>query len=803
MIERDFLNDKERAIKVDYRKISTILWNMKYILLVSVMLCLTAAYFYIRYTAPVYKKNITVVLKNQQTQYSDNYQLISNTLGIGNKTSPDNQIFILKSVTLMSRVVELGNFNIRYFSKGRFIDTEQYTNSPVKFSFKPKINSEKVNINLEITFSRGKEIFIDSLLINNESIALPVKKINFGETVNTPLGSFSITAQENIDISKLIGQMCITRSNVEHTARALTGALEITSSSQQPDALSISLKEKNPKRIEDILNMLIDEYNILTKENDSQSILSTISFLDERIMGLEDELEEVEGSFTKYQTANELVDLSSQSQIAMSSEQGYKERSNELRLQLSLLANIKKSFESNAHELIPANIGITDGTLNMSISQYNQYVIDRKRMLAGSSETNPKVQIINDLITTLRQNIKQSIDNLEEGYKLQLQSTTRQQNLNQRELIAMPSKQLALTRISRLQQVKEPLYTLLQQKREEALLMLSSLSNQAYVVDKAFGSDLPIYPKGGDIYMFALIISIALPVFIILIMNIFRDRIIFEKDITDRTDILLLGVIPSALKNRKSPMRAHIITPTGRDPLTESFRMLRTKLENFSINKKKPGGVILQVSSSGPWEGKSFVSINMSLSLAYLGKKVLLIGADLHKPALSKYLGISTKEKGLSMYLAGMVEDIHQVIIPHESTPNLEIIPAGPIPLNPSELLSLPLLEKTLNELRNEYDYIIVDSAPFLVVSSGFVVSKYVDYTLYIIRSDYTKFSAIDALNKIITEGSLQSVMLLLNAVSFNKKSIYGISGSGQAYGYGYGYGYVEHKKKRKSKKNP
>lgn len=803
MIERDFLNDKERAIKVDYRKISTILWNMKYILLVSVMLCLTAAYFYIRYTAPVYKKNITVVLKNQQTQYSDNYQLISNTLGIGNKTSPDNQIFILKSVTLMSRVVELGNFNVRYFSKGRFIDTEQYTNSPVKFSFKPKVNSEKVNINLEIIFSRGKEIFIDSLLINNESITLPTKKINFGETVNTPLGSFSITAQENIDVSKLIGQMCITRSNVEHTARALTGALEITSSSQQPDALSISLKEKNPKRIEDILNMLIDEYNILTKENDSQSILSTISFLDERIMGLEDELEEVEGSFTKYQTANELVDLSSQSQIAMSSEQGYKERSNELRLQLSLLANIKKSFETNVHELIPANIGITDGTLNMSISQYNQYVIDRKRMLAGSSETNPKVQIINDLIITLRQNIKQSIDNLEEGYKLQLQSTSRQQNLNQRELIAMPSKQLALTRISRLQQVKEPLYTLLQQKREEALLMLSSLSNQAYVVDKAFGSDLPIYPKGGEIYMFALIISIALPVFIVLIMNIFRDRIIFEKDITDRTDILLLGVIPSALKNRKSPMRAHIITPTGRDPLTESFRMLRTKLENFSINQKKPGGVILQVSSSGPWEGKSFVSINMSLSLAYLGKKVLLIGADLHKPALSKYLGISTKEKGLSMYLAGMVEDIHQVIIPHESTPNLEIIPAGPIPLNPSELLSLPLLEKTLNELRNEYDYIIVDSAPFLVVSSGFVVSKYVDYTLYIIRSDYTKFSAIDALNKIITEGSLQSVMLLLNAVSFNKKSIYGISGSGQAYGYGYGYGYVEHKKKRKSKKNP
>jgi len=797
MTDREFLNDKERVIKVDFRRISIILWNIKYILLVSIVLCLTGAYFYIRYTTPVYKKNITVVLKNQQTQYSDNYQLVSNTLGVGNKSNSDNQIFILKSTKLMSRVVELGNFNVRYFNIGRFIDTEQYADSPVKFSFNPELDFEKVDINLEITFSGGEEIIIDSLLINNKPVSPSIKKINFGEIVNTSVGSFSLVAQENIDISRLTGQMSITRSSVENTARGLTGGLEITSSVQQPDALTISLRGRHPKRIEDILNMLIDEYNILTKENDSQSILGTIAFLDERIIGLEDELKEVEGSFAKYRTANELVDFGSQSQIAMNSDHGYKERSNELRLQLNLLTNIKKSFENNVFELIPANIGITDGTLNSSISEYNQYIIDRNRLLAGSSESNPKVQVVNDLLIALKENIKQSIDNLESGYNLQLQSITKQKNLNQRELVAMPTKQLALTRMSRLQQVKEPLYILLQQKREEALLMLSSLSNQAYVVDKAFGPNLPIYPQKSDIYILALIIAIFVPVTIVLIMNIFRSKILFEKDITERTDIPILGVIPSALKNRKSPMRAHTITSTGRDPLTESFRMLRTKLENLTIKKKKEGGLIFQVSSSGPWEGKSFVSINMSLSLAYLDKKVLLIGADLHKPALSKYLGIDSKEMGLSTYLAGMVEDIHQVIIPHESTQNLEIIPAGPIPLNPSELLSLPLLEKTLDELRKEYDYIIIDSAPFLVVSSGFIISKYADCTLYIIRSDYTKFSIIESLNNIIKDGSLQSVMLMLNAVSFKKKSIYGISSSGQNYGYGYGYGYVEHDKKK------
>ena len=235
-------------------------------------------------------------------------------------------------------------------------------------------------------------------------------------------------------------------------------------------------------------------------------------------------------------------------------------------------------------------------------------------------------------------------------------------------------------------------------------------------------------------------------------------------------------------------MKANIITDTGNDPLTESFRMLRSKLECLSIDRKKEGGLILQISSSGPWEGKSFVSINMALSLAFLGKKVLLVGADLHRPALSKYMGIDNSEMGLSAYLTNTVDNINKVIVSHADTPNLDIIPAGPLPLNPSELLSLPLLEQTLDDLRKEYDYIIIDSAPFLVVSSGFIISKYVDCTIYVVRSGYTKFSIIDTLNNIMREGSLNSVMIMLNAVNFKKNSIYGIGGFGESYSYGYGY---------------
>lgn len=803
MTEREFLKDnKEQIIKVDFRKIRSILWNIKYIVLASIILCLTGAYFYLRYTRPVYKKSITVVLNNQQTQYSDNYQLISNTLGLSNKSNFDNQIFILRSAKLMSRVVELGDFNVRYFSIGRFIDTEQYTDSPVKFSYNPKVNCENADINMEMTISAGKGISIDSLFINNEPVLLPVKRINFGQVVETPVGSINLTTKENVDISKLGGRMRITHTSIDNAARGLTGALEITSSVQQQNALLISLRGSHPKRIEDILNMLIDEYNVLTKENDSQSILGTISFLDERILKLEKELDEMEDSFTTYRTVNQVLDIGSQSQMAMNSNQDYKERSSELKLQLNLLTGIREFFNGDVHKLIPVNIGVNDNNLNASISQYNQLVINKNRLLAGSSENNPRVQTISNQLVTLKENIKQSIDNLDSVYKLQLQSIVKQQNLNQKDLAAMPSKQLELNRMTRLQQVKEPIYLLLQQKREEALLMLSSLSNQAYVVDKAFGSNLPIYPQKNQIYMFALVIGVIVPVAIVAIINIFRDKIIFEKDIVDKTDIPLLGIIPSALKNRRSPMRADIITDTGNNPLTESFRMLRSKLETLCINKKKQGGIIFQISSSGPWEGKSFVSINLSLSLAFLGKKVLLIGADLHKPALSKYLRINNKKIGLATYLAGMVDDIRDVIITHEDTKNLDVIPAGPIPVNPSELLSLPLMQETLDKLRDEYDYIIIDSAPFLVVSSGFIISKYVDCTLYVVRSGYTKLSIIDTLNSIVREGSLKSVMLILNAVDFKKNSVYGDGGVSQSYSYGYGsgygYGYVDHDKKRR-----
>lgn len=775
---------------MDLRKIGNVIWRIKYWLLLSIVLCLAAAYVYIRYTVPEYRKSISVVLNNQQTQYSDNYQFVSSTLGNGVSVQMDDRQFLLRSTRLMQHVVEKLDLHVRYFSIGRFIEAEQYTDSPVRFSFIPAEGREKSYLNMVVCFTADGQIKIESLLVDGAPVALASDKAAVGQTVDTDAGSFAFAAAGNVKVEKLAGQMRITRSGEEHTAKVLAGNLVMVANPRQPNILTVSITDRHPKRAEDILNTLMEEYNVLAKYYDGQGILNTIAFLDERIELLENELQEVEGNFAAYRSINDLVDIDSQSQIAMSTDKGYKDRLNEMQLQASLLDIIKESVQGEGvHELIPANIGINDGSLNSSIEQYNRMVIDRDRMLAGSSVRNPVVQNATALLNTLKANIQQSVRNLESANALQQQSLMSQLGSNRRQLAAMPSKQLAQTRVSRLQQVKEPLYILLQQKREEALLTFSSLSDHAYIVDDAYGPNEPVSPNQTQIYILAIVLALGVPVCFIILINAFRSRVLFEKDIIERCDIPVLGVVPRAVKNKKRPMKADAITKAGRDPLTESFRMLRSKFQYLNVNKQKDGAFVLLVTSSGPQEGKSFMSVNMALSLAYLDKKVLLVGADLRKPTLARYMELDRRPRGLSDFLAGNVSDIHQIIEHREEVGSLDVITAGPVPVNPGELLSFPLLGDTLDSLRSEYDYIIVDSAPFLMVADSFVLSKSVDSVLYVVRSGFTKLSVLDTLQNMYCEGNFKSIMLVLNSVDFNRNSFFGAGMHGYGYGYGYGYG--------------
>lgn len=789
--EREFLSRKKKTEAIDLRRLVNAVWHIKYWLLLSAAICMAGAWLYIRYSIPVYERSISVVLNDHGNRYDNTFQLISSTLGESAATPIDNQLFLLRSTRLMRHVVDRAFLNVRYFSVGRFIEHEHYTASPIVFSFLPAEGYEEAWVDLRITLTGAERIMVESLLVNGVPVSPPEGGLVPGEMTTIEAGSMSLSLRPEFDITDLHGMWHITRSGKDNTARALASRLVIATAPRQVNVVTISLRDRHPGRAEDVLNLLLEEYNIMAKTYDSQNILNTISFLDERIAGLEDELRAAEGTFTHYRSANELVDVASQSRMAMSNDADYRQQLDELALQESFLDIVRESLTGDgSHRMIPANIGLDDAALNNMIGQYNSLVIDRDRMLAGSSENNPRVQDVTALLATLKTNLIRSVDNLRTAHDLRKQSFGRRLGSNQQELAAMPVKQLALTRMSRDQQVKEPLYILLQQKREEALLMLSSLTDDAYVVDSARGATTPVFPNRREIYALMLIFGLAVPAGFVVLLNLFRNKVLFEKDIIDRTTIPVLGVIPRSPRNRKSPTGAGCVTAAGRDPLTESFRILRSKFQYLNIDKKKPGAFILQITSSGPNEGKSFVSVNMALSLALLGKRVLLVGADLRKPVLGRYLGMSAAQTGLSNYLSGNVKDLRTIITKHKAVPTLEVIRTGAIPFNPGELLGGPLLDEMLDKLRPDYDYIIIDSAPFMVVSDSYTISKIVDSVVYVVRSGFTRLGILERLQNIKNEGNFGSVMIVLNAVDFRRNLLFGGGRQGSGYGYGYGYGY-------------
>lgn len=804
MQEREFTHDKKKPETFDFRRMANILWRIKYWLALSVALCLAAAWLHVRYSTPRYRKTISVVINGRPNEYSDNHQLVSNALGTAANMQVNNRMFLLKSKRLMSDVVGKLGLNVRYFGVGRFVDAELYGDTPVTLDFVPAEGFERCYLDMTVSFAGGK-IAIESLLINGlPSPTLP-ERVAEGQAVETSAGTLSFASPPHVDTERLSGRIRITRSGVERTAAVIASRLNVTTNTRYPDMLSISVTDRHPRRAEDILNTLMEEFNAMSRFYDSQGIRNTIAFLDERIAILESELEHVEGNFASYRSSHELVDINSQSQMTMSTEKAYRDRLTDVALQIRLLDIVKEAVRGDdIGGLIPANIGIDDGPLNSSIEQYNRQVIERNRMLAGSSANNPMVQGAAAVLVTLKENMRQSVRNLEAAFNLQRQSLTAQLGSSHRQLAAMPSRQLAQTRVARLQQVKEPLYILLQQKREEAMLTLSSLSDHACVVDPASGSNAPVYPDGKQTYMLALFLSLGVPAAFVVLVNLLRTRILFEKDIIDRTDIPVLGIVPRGKKDKGLPMGAGTVTGTGRDPLTESFRMLRSKFQYLGIDKKKNGAFVLQITSSGPQEGKSFISVNMAISLSYLDKRVLLIGADLRKPAIAKYLGIDRHKPGLSDYLAGKKNATGDVIFPYGESGCMDVMPAGPVPFNPSELLSSASFGEMIDSLRPSYDYIIIDSAPFLMVADSFMISRCADSVLYVVRSGFTKLTLLDTLQNMYREGNFKSVMVVLNSVDFRRNAFYGDNKPSYSYAYGYGYGtgygdenHAENKKKK------
>lgn len=796
MAENNYSNyNREDETTLDLKKVLNVVWGMRWIILASILLCLLIAWAYNKVTKTRYTANANIMLVNKNR--SDLINLTDLMTGAQNSYLA-NELDIINSRTLMQQVVEELGLNYNYEKKRPIKDIYFYGNNPFRVLIDSIENfNNPPRTEMVFTPADSSSFKINKLLVNGNKYPFENKAYTFGEEFAVG-GHNVIIEKTHLNKFETGDAYIITMEPSRNTAKAMrknlsaTGQLKVN---YRSDVINMTYTDVVPKRAEDVVNTLIDKYNEDAKEFSSRAISNTIDFLNERLELIEEELGSIESRYEDYRRSNTVVDMSSQSQITLSSDAKYEEQLSAIDVQIELL-NIIKEYIAQMDKglvLIPANIGITDVGLNSTINQFNTLLMERNRMVASSSESNPLVVQSDNQLQELLSNIVTSVRNQEKSFALQRSNINAKLRQSKGRLSAMPTQQLELSRFGRQQQVKEPLYILLQQKKEEALISLYAIVDRCKVIDPANNTAVPTAPNRKMIYLLAFLLGFIIPPAIFFLRQMLKSKVEGKLDITNRTDIPVLASIPI------SEHPGELMEVTGRDPFEETIRILRS-------NVRYLGHRVFQITSSVPGEGKSYISSNLALSIAHTGFKVLLVGIDLRKPQLAKIFGIQQEHnQGLVPYLVGKTSDLAGSIIRGcHGVDTLDVLPAGAIPPNPSELIESDKMEKTVEELKAmNYDYILFDSSPYLPVADATTFNRYVDANIFMLRAGVCELRFVEDLDEVVRNKKLKNVYIVLNGVDIKARSYgyhygygYGHYGYGKnKYGYGYGYGYGDKKK--------
>ena len=600
----------------------------------------------------------------------------------------------------------------------------------------------------------------------------------FPAVVTTPAGQ--LTIDRNTDGENPNHSVNVVIYNPVATAKYVVENVVQVEVTKQVDILQLSLKASNIQKGKDILNTLISIYNQDAIEQINKSAIYTAMFIDGRLNLLTSELGTVEGQIETYKKTNNLTNIETDAQLFLTNNSVFERQRVEAEIQLQLIKYVEQYINeaANAYALIP-NLGLTDVGLVAVIQKYNELLMTRDRVAQGSSDENPVLKTLEQQVSAARKAIQNSIVSTRRGVQINTKGLTDQSALLQSRLSSIPRQEREFIEIKRQQQVKEALYLFMLQKREEASLSMAVVMPKGRILNAPDSAD-KVAPKKAIIMVVFFLLGVIIPIVII-----FIRQLIYTK-ITNRFDVEKLTKVPvlTVLGHNKTG-NTIIDHALADNPNAEFFRLLRAKLQ-FTLNI--PNEKVILVTSTEPGEGKTFVSANLAISLSMMDKKVLLIGLDLRKPMMSKHFGISEKT-GMSLYLSGHETDTAAMIHQLPQYPNLSLIPAGIIPPNPNELLMKERLDAIIKEMRTQYDYIVIDTAPVGAVADTFLIDRVSDLTLYVCRADYSDKRNIEFLNHIQGESSLRRLYLVVNDVDFEAHS-YSYHGKyGLGYGYGKGYG--------------
>ena len=789
-LEMESIQENEEKSSFDFATIYTaLILNWKWFVL-SLIICMGAAHIYLRYATPIYQSAAKLLIKDDEGSSSSfkggNSIMSATNLGIiSNSNGIDNEMEILKSRTLAQQTVYDLKLYVNYRHEGKLKDHVLYGDQEVNIDMDLE-HLKKLNapMNLKITREGRNYHVTGSYYVPIDNNSFKPEAVNIDKTfsalpatIGTRVGVVRFTQNGNYMLRD--GEsLKATMIAPEIAAGKYVGNLNVTESSKTTTIVDLVLNDEIPQRAIDYLKQLAIVYNRQANEDKNEIAVRTEQFINQRLEKINAELGSTEGQLENYKKRNNMVELKTNATQAVANADQYAQKLSEANTQVALLDELTKYMNepSNRHQPIPSNVGLSDASATSLINEYNKIALQRNQLLHSASENSPTVTPLTAQLDDLNSSIKRAMTQARAGLKIQRNSIAAQAGKYEGQINNTPEQERMLTQIGRQQEVKSGLYLMLLQKREENSISLAATADKGKLIDTTVFTG-KVTPKNSIIMLIALILGLAIPAGILFLLELFRYKIEGHNDVEKLTNLPIIADV--AIASERAKTKADIVVHENKNNLMEEiFRSLRTNLQFLLKQHDK----VIMFTSTTSGEGKTFIASNVAISFALLGKKVVLVGLDVRKPRLAELFEIDDHHHGITNLLVKDEvnwSDVKEQIIPSGINDKLDILMAGPVPPNPGELVTRESLDQTMEQLKEHYDYILIDTAPVGLVTDTLALGRISNATVYVCRADFTQKASFGLINSLSMEKKLPNMSIVLNGVDLSKKK----------YGYYYGYG--------------
>lgn len=796
------VQEQEEKSAIDFQLIYTnLILNWKWFVL-SLIVCLGLGYLYLRYATPAYQASTKVLIKDDDDSKrrgslgSSMIQSAANLGFMSNSNGIDNEIEILSAHDLAQLAVHDMKIYVNYYHKSAFKDPLVYKEQEVSVDLDlphlKKLNAPiKLSIEKEGTKYHVKGTYnlpIDAFSFEKETSEFEKTFDRLPATISTRVGTLTFTPSKiyKLEDGEVLKAVIV---SPEMAAKQYTKNLTVSQTSKTTTIAELVLNDENPQRALDYLNTLLKVYNRQANEDKNEIAYRTEQFINNRLQKINAELGNTEGQLESYKKRNKVIEMKLNATATIANSDAYAQKLQDANTQVELLNELGKYMNEpgNKYQPIPSNVGLTDESSTELINQYNKIALDRNNALHAASETSPTVTPLTAQLDALTTSIKRAMRQAKLGMEIQRNSIAKQAAEYAGQIGNSPEQERVLTQIGRQQEVKSGLYLMLLEKREENSISLAATADKGKIID-APSFIGKVSPKSSIIMLIALVLGLAIPAGILFLIEFFKYKIEGHEDVIKLTQIPVIADIPVASDAAKKEGKADIVVHQNVNNLMEEiFRGLRTNIQFMLKSDEK----VMMFTSSTSGEGKTFVASNIGISLALLGKKVIMVGLDIRKPRLAELFQIDNHHNGITNLIIrdhNSWEDIQNQILSSGVNSKLELLMAGPVPPNPGELVTRASLDDIINQLKQHYDYVILDTAPVGLVNDSLQLGRLADLCVYVCRADYTPKASFGMINGLNAEKKLPNMCMVLNGVDLSKKKhsfYYGVGKYGKYGKYG------------------